>query len=113
LWNISLAQKRFGVAGKTYLCWWVGRPPAFLCQHKWPFVLAGGSRPPAQIVSLLAGILSRPPVQIGICARGCLKEPSGQIDSVLADRLTNPPAQRFFLCYNFIFCQFKFKFISH
>ena len=69
--------------------------------------------PPAQIVSLLAGSLSRLPVQIGICAHGCLKEPPRQTDSVLADGLTNPPAQRFFLCYNFIFCQFKFKFISH
>ena len=80
-------------------------------------MLAGGTPAstlvPAQIVSLLAGSLSRPPVQIGICARGCLKEPPGQTDSVLAGGLTNPPAQRFFHCYNFIFYQFKLKFISH
>ena len=58
------------MAGKTYLCWRVGRRPA-------------------QIVSLLAGSLSRPPAQIGICAGGCLKEPPGQTDPVLAGGLTN------------------------
>ena len=80
-------------------------------------VLAGGTTAstlvPAQIVSVLAGELSRLPAQIGFCAGGCLKEPPGQTDSVLAGGLTNPPAQRFFHCYNFIFCQFEFKFISH
>jgi len=56
-------------------------------------VLAGGTPAstlvPAQIVSLLAGSLSRPPAQIGICAGGCLKEPPGQTDPVLAGGLTN------------------------
>jgi len=51
------------------------------------------THPPAQIVSLLAGSLSRLPAQIGICASGCLKEPPRQTDSVLAGGLTNPPEQ--------------------
>ena len=75
-------------------------------------VLAGGTPAstlvPAQIVSVLAGELSRLPAQIGFCAGGYLKEQPGQTNSVLAGGLTNSPAQRFFHYYNFVFCQFKF-----
>jgi hypothetical protein len=60
-WLKSLGQKRFILAAKTHLCWWMQHPPAVLCQHKWLFFLAGVRPPP---LNHSAGVRhKRPPAQ--------------------------------------------------